>query len=119
MADSDDFEVAVTVQVADVPAPSVSVDPLADPDPLDDDRVPGLVAGDLYGVADRGTGQRRGARRRAGSSLAEGVAQPVEHRLVRRVELTVGRLLVAQRGQLAEQLLLPVVEPGGGLDDDP
>ena len=38
--------------------------------------------------------------------------------LVRRLDPAVGRLLVTQRGQLAQQLLLPVVEPGRRLDVD-
>ena len=69
------------------------------------------------------TGRRRatapGGRAATSAVLVERVAQPAEHRLRAGLHLAGRRLLAADRGQLAQQLLLPRVEPGRRLDERP
>src|SRR5215207_8723990 len=59
---------------------------------------------------------RRGRPRGHLQRSLEGVAEPSEEVLALRGDRAVWMLLVAELGQLAQQLLLPGIEPGRGAD---
>ena len=96
-------------------------DLLPDPQPAYGDGVVRLVARRRSPTTPTATPSERRARGGPGSGhqcVVERVAEPAEHRLVAGPHLAGRLLLAADRRQLAEQLLLPRVEPGRGLDDD-